>query len=530
MDNNSKNNSILRYNNFHKNNLKKIKHFKALLEYYENINRIILNEENEFNELNNKNNNILVNNKDNIYIITNKIVEIYKIIISNFQNLIKTNIIKIEEYLKIFKEEEIIYNSFDVAYKAFTKVKNNLLEVKNNYHKNGKELESFAINHFKNNELPSNELDNLLNKTKESLNKYKVQLNILEQYKNDSFKKQKDLIEIFNIIENLNYYDIIKEQFKNNMLVNIKMMNQKISDLVKDNKINKKYNLHNFEKIEGLESENLIHYSSKIKLNECTDDKDFLIYDKTIKYIKQYINEENLYPNYEEEKMNYNNPKRKLIIDFFNSENKIEINEKNKNELINIIKDPIYHETFLIIMSKYRIYKNHSKEWIDLMADCLDIILDKSYKDNNFDMIKNCIILAQTYYYKEDKTNEKIFLFAKIKNKNLFKNSLFWKNYINLMIINQLKNIQKSNKNFEGKLAIFISGEGVTDELKHYFGDLLFTQLLTYSNNMIEFNIEKENILDVLNYFNEKYKYLSEDDYKIILLNISKKFNNTDYK
>ena len=98
------------------------------------------------------------------------------------------------------------------------------------------------------------------------------------------------------------------------------------------------------------------------------------------------------------------------------------------------------------------------------------------------------------------------------------------------MIINQLKNIQKSNKNFEGKLAIFISGEGVTDELKNYFGDLLFTQLLTYSNNMIEFNIEKENILDVLNYFNEKYKYLSEDDYKIILLNISKKFNNTDYK
>ena len=174
--------------------------------------------------------------------------------------------------------------------------------------------------------------------------------------------------------------------------------------------------------------------------------------------------------------------------------------------------------------------KNHSKEWIDLMADCLDIILDKSYKDNNFDMIKNCIILAQTYYYKEDKTNEKIFLFAKIKNKKLFKNSLFWKNYINLMIINQLKNIQKSNKNFEGKLAIFISGEGVTDELKNYFGDLLFTQLLTYSNNMIEFKIEKENILDVLNYFNEKYKYLSEDDYKIILLNISKKFNNTDYK
>ena len=523
MDNNSKNISLFRYNNIHKKELKKIKHLKVLLEFYENFNKIIENK--EFNELNNRINNILVNSKDNVYIITSKIIENYKFMTINYQNLIAKISAKIRTYLNIFNEEEKRYESFDDLSKDLNESKNKLLEIKNEYHKNGKELEAKALNHFNDNELPSKELDNLLNKTKESLDKYKNQLKIVEEYKIDYNKKQKDLIEIYNIMGNSNCYDIIKEQFKNYLLENIKIMSKIISELFEDNRKNDII-MNYLEKNEEFENDKLIHYPSKIRLDDCTEDKEFLTYDKTVNYIKKNINQEDLYPNYEEEKMIYNNPKRKLIISFFCNEDEIEITEKNKSDLINTIKDPFFHNIFLIIMSKYRIYNKHSKEWICLIAECADIILDKSYKDNNFELIKNCIILAQTYYYLEEKNNEKIYLFAIIKVKNLFNNSLFWKNYINLMIINQLKNIQKSNAIFEGHFTKFASGEGISNELKKYFGDLLFTQLLTYSNNMLEFNLDKENILEVINYFNEKYKYLSEKDYNIILLNISKYFNN----
>ena len=167
-------------------------------------------------------------------------------------------------------------------------------------------------------------------------------------------------------------------------------------------------------------------------------------------------------------------------------------------------------------MSKFRIKNEKCKAWIDLMGNCINIILDKYSVDNNYDIIKNCIILSQTYYYIEEDNNQKIYIFNSIKNRELFYNTDFWKNIIDFMILKQLNEYQKKNDII---LLDYLNGNYFNNNinLNNKLSDLLFSQILPFVNNMVSFNISKENIINIVNYFKEKYKYLSEDNYNAIL-------------
>ena len=263
-------------------------------------------------------------------------------------------------------------------------------------------------------------------------------------------------------------------------------------------------NIGKFEEMLNIEKEKIVHYSSIINLDECINDKEFVIYDKTIRYTKQNIIDETLYPNYENQKEKYNNPKRKIIISFLNNQNN-EISEEYKNELINIIKDSNFHNIFISLLNRLRTISQRPKAWVELFGECLNILLDKSKKENDYDydMIKNCIILSQTYFYVEN--NEKNFIISKLKKKEYFNDLNFRKNYINIMIIKQLKSYKETNSLLFGKeFRTFITGEGMTNKLKNKFDDFLFVQFLHRIDDMIDFNLKKENIINVLNYFNER--------------------------
>ena len=114
--------------------------------------------------------------------------------------------------------------------------------------------------------------------------------------------------------------------------------------------------------------------------------------------------------------------------------------------------------------------------------------------------------------------NHKIYLIKKIENKEIFQDNKFWKSFIEAMIIKQLEIYKQTNK--LANLDI-IKGVGFTDSVIKKLGDLFFTQLLSYVNHMIEFNNEKNQIMDTVNYFNEKYKYMTKEDYETLLSFIS---------
>jgi hypothetical protein len=175
-----------------------------------------------------------------------------------------------------------------------------------------------------------------------------------------------------------------------------------------------------------------------------------------------------------------------------------------KNELINIMKDDSFHEQFILIMSHHRMASQRKKAWIDIMGECINIIIEKCKENNCYDKIKDCIILSQTYYYIEEENEKKIFMFEAIKNNRLFQNINFWQNFINLIIEKEYKDFLKTNN-----INYVDSSDGleINQRLKNKLSYIIFSQLLPYIKNMIDFDIDKENLIKIIEFFKEKYKY-----------------------
>jgi hypothetical protein len=78
------------------------------------------------------------------------------------------------------------------------------------------------------------------------------------------------------------------------------------------------------------------------------------------------------------------------------------ISNEDKNELYTLLKkDDYYQKLFLSILNKVRIDGKFMKykEFITMVADVFNIIIDTSEMKKDYDAVKHCIILSQTFYY-----------------------------------------------------------------------------------------------------------------------------------
>ena len=512
------------YNIIHIMATKKIKYFSYYMKIFEDLNKMFINFDKTI-----KLKVILKEHKNDknekIYFITNKMIEIYSSITNIFQNSIQEIIDNLTKYINDLKIIETKYSLFSEINKLVNQKNKKILDLKNNYHHNGEELEKLTISCFKNNEFSSIELNNSLIKTKEIFNKYKNEVNDINKYNQEYNKKLKDLIEIHYVPDKIFFYDIIKDELNKNFPTILNIISKSILDLntikIQPKKISDDKSISN--KMKPLEKEKIISFPSSINFNECFDKKEFLIYVKTIKYLKEGIEDENLYKDFDEEKEKSKIKIRKAMTIYFDK-NK-EITDEKSKELINLINDPSNHHIFLLIMSKKRNVAQRSKKFIDLMGECLNIILNISIKNNDYEMIKNCIILSQTFYFIEENDNQKQFIFKLIENNEIFRDEEFWTNFIDTTLIEQFKIYQKYNNLKNVDLA---TGKGVDMANKNNkYSDLMFTQFLPFVNNMIDFNMDKNKIIEIVEYFKNKYKYFSEKDLEVIMSLIeSKKVNN----
>ena len=126
---------------------------------------------------------------------------------------------------------------------------------------------------------------------------------------------------------------------------------------------------------------------------------------------------------------------------------------EEKQELISLIKKPKYKAFFLITLSKQKTkgrYKR-SEKLVKELVEILINILYSSEMNNDFDGIKNCIILSETFYYeieknKKQENNKKIYLIDYIKYYKWFQNIEFWKGIIESMIQKEIDSNEKINK------------------------------------------------------------------------------------
>ena len=190
------------------------------------------------------------------------------------------------------------------------------------------------------------------------------------------------------------------------------------------------------------------------------------------------------------------NELRKMTVNFF----KTNVKFSEQDKLLELLKEKKFRDFFLINLSNQRTKGRYTrnKEIIDNLKDILNLILDIAEKEKDYEAGKNCIILGQTFYY-EDKNdnNKKVYLFEFIQDNLWLKSINFWNGIIDLMT---QKEIEKNNKINKDNVEID------EKEKKKIISNVGFSQLLSYANNMKEFNMDKNIIKHVVDKFAVKYE------------------------
>ena len=181
---------------------------------------------------------------------------------------------------------------------------------------------------------------------------------------------------------------------------------------------------------------------------------------------------------------------------------------KERENFISLIKSSVQNQIlFLQYLNNYRATGNLNLKELTINIFC-EIFLHILMSSKDFKSIQLCIILSQTYYYEKDKPadNEgegnKIFMLNYMKKWQIFKNKVFWKNYLDGLIDDEIKKINESK---EKK----ISTKQMTTSV--------YSSIFTMTKNMVDFGLDMDFIINLTN---EAFlKYNISDNLKKDIIN-----------
>ena len=252
--------------------------------------------------------------------------------------------------------------------------------------------------------------------------------------------------------------------------------------------------------------ENIVFVPYKPKTNLNHDSINPFLDFEVIKIMKNKLN--NVFPNFNENIEDDKLYLRTILSKLF-----------NKNQILNneeklILKGYLYEKEninfFLTSLSNQRKNSKYSrkKEIIEEITMILMEILEIIEKEKDYQNANNCITLSQTFYYEED--NKKIYISNKLKSYHWLKTNEFWKGLIDYIIELEIKRNNENNWNIKNEWD---------EEQKKIISMVVFAQLVSYIKNMVDFQIEKKNIVKIIEIFIDKYKLnkdLSSQIYEII--------------
>ena len=146
------------------------------------------------------------------------------------------------------------------------------------------------------------------------------------------------------------------------------------------------------------------------------------------------------------------------------------------------------------------------------LKDIVNTILAISEQEKDYNSAKNCIILSQTFYIEEK--GEKKYLFESIMNNKWLTSNEFWYGVIEKMIQKEFERNEKDNKDI-------ISHESEEDKKKR-ISNIAFSQVLPYTNNMLDFKMDKNVILEVISKFVKEYN-IEKDLEEAIVNNVKER-------
>ena len=253
------------------------------------------------------------------------------------------------------------------------------------------------------------------------------------------------------------------------------------------------------------------HYPTEMDFDKCHDIKDYKVTNEVVKTMKQYSDK--IFMDYDEQLEDKKNKLRELIYKFFDMNRLTDIEDKDK--LLEYLKDERTHELFLIILSKLRTNNRFCREksLIELLADIIINILNGAQKKKDYETAKNCIILSQTFFYNDESKNKKVYILEYIKKHPWLQSLEFWKDFVLIMTLKEFQKFE--DMNIDAKINI-VKKKNITDKIKPKIGEVLFSQIIPYVGNMIEFHVEKKYIVKIIDDINEQFNYLGDTNLESI--------------
>ena len=201
-------------------------------------------------------------------------------------------------------------------------------------------------------------------------------------------------------------------------------------------------------------------------------------------------------------------------------ENKIDtsITEEEVDELIKLVEGRDNRYVFLRHLNTFRKYGQFEipEKEFTIICNIFNKIAEFIKKENDFDSMRNIIILSVTYYKLENQN--KIYIQKILKRNQLFKEKEIWEYYVNSSILNEVqKHLNKDIKEFDIKDSQKALEKG-------NYNKIIFSQLMTSVNNMNLFDVSENNIKSIIQTSITYYK-IDEDSSKILLESISNKNN-----
>ena len=435
------------------------------------------------------------------------------------------------------KEKES-YNNYIKSRSMYNNLKNSLDKIHKEFDQRAKDCENLVYNAKKakmHSTVPPEQITKMEAKATESLanaaiceDKY---MNILEEAnkaRENETLLQKKIHEFYETADDF-YYNKIKGVI-GFFITNLKQMqtsfNIDISDLTdKFNRLNLDTDTKEFielnrteekpdSKIEFIPYRPAQEISNKSSVNKKSQEsKDFDINCEVINTFKKVFKNIRTDLDMNEEKKKNN--LRILIDNFLKTEKNIlhVFSKQELEELLNQLNDPSMKSYFLLYLSKVKSKGLiESEKLFHELKEIFFYLLKTSEESTDFESAQNCIILCQRLYM-VNKLKKKVYLIDYIRDYNWLNSIEFWEGIIEYMIQKEILKNEEINKNKDEK------------EQQSNAKNIVFSQVFSYSNNMIDFNINKDDIISMVEKFCREFE-IEQSMLDSIIENINAMENN----
>lgn len=442
--------------------------------------------------------------------------------------IIKSIITEFKDINNIIKNESCIYEKITMEQKKYKEKKEKLDKTKNNFLEKMINIEDLLKEKIISKKNKISVDIKKMNQAMKEFHDYKIYLEDFnkarEAYNTDQTILLEENYKVM-VKNEFKLYEIIKKKFnqaqKNNYdfssIILEKFMVKKETPKQKSERENDYINkvINKFKSKEKQQEKiKLIEYHLKHKpyvsdVNCKPEDmsKAIQINDELLKYLRKAIKDNYPDSGLQIQEAEFEIPE--VFKHFF--ARKVELTKDLKELMLKLLKEDmsLYHK-LLIILGKLRadgkLFSSygHMKFITILFIE----ILKLSEQNLDYKAVKDCILLSQTYYITDEKTNTKIYSFEKLKQMKWIRTPKFWRDFLDIYINKEFNKFEYMNQ-----LKVKLKDNPDLDEKKkNKVKEVLFSCLVPYLNNMIEMNLDRRIIIKILDEIIEKYKYLDKEN------------------